>query len=461
MKKKLEAELISIAHRILKLKNRAELDVLQQETLKLYEKISVLRFVEDNFNDVKPTIGYASAEETLEEIYGIEETPVVHANEQEAEEEEKRAQAKSQKAQADEPKDDKSQDKEPQATSEEQSSEEKEEEAEGDTDPEQPVEEYQASEEEKEHTEEETDEDVEEEEPKAEEEPQANSQQPQDEDSEKDATRNLKPETVNNEQQTTNNDQQTENSEAAPEVKVQVEKPAEDVKAMEAGAAAVYKKEDNSTLEEEEQAADAEVITIAPDDKAKVEEADLNFEFAFERKPAPEESQKQKEITFEDYKDYKEPEFVKKGDEPQSTSSQSQSQSQQETRNAQPETSNAARDWRDWEPAKEEVKPQAISQQPQAASIQSQSQSAESTRNPQRETRSLTLGLNDRIAFEKNLFGGSGEDLNRVISQLNTFDSFDEAKEFIADMVKPDYNNWQGKEEYEERFMALVEKKFD
>ena len=47
MKKKLEAELISIAHRILKLKNRSELDQLQAETLNLYEKISVLRFVEE------------------------------------------------------------------------------------------------------------------------------------------------------------------------------------------------------------------------------------------------------------------------------------------------------------------------------------------------------------------------------------------------------------------------------
>src|SRR5688500_6254709 len=91
MKKKLEAELISIAHRILKLKNRAELDQLQAETLKLYEKISVLRFVEDNFSDVKPTIGYASAEETLEEIYGIEETAPVHANEVEEKEYKARA----------------------------------------------------------------------------------------------------------------------------------------------------------------------------------------------------------------------------------------------------------------------------------------------------------------------------------------------------------------------------------
>ena len=75
MKKKLEAELISIAHRILKLKNRSELEQLQEETLRLYEKLSVLKFVEDNFNDVKPTIGYASAEAKLEEIYGVEQSP--------------------------------------------------------------------------------------------------------------------------------------------------------------------------------------------------------------------------------------------------------------------------------------------------------------------------------------------------------------------------------------------------
>ena len=57
MKKKLEADLISIAHRILKLKNKSELAQLHQETQKLYEKLSVLKFVEENFSDVKPTIG--------------------------------------------------------------------------------------------------------------------------------------------------------------------------------------------------------------------------------------------------------------------------------------------------------------------------------------------------------------------------------------------------------------------
>lgn len=72
----------------------------------------------------------------------------------------------------------------------------------------------------------------------------------------------------------------------------------------------------------------------------------------------------------------------------------------------------------------------------------------------------INIGLNDRIAFEKRLFGGSSDDFNRVLSQLNTFESFDEAKGFIEDFVKPDYNNWDGKEEYETRFLEIVEKKF-
>ena len=62
--------------------------------------------------------------------------------------------------------------------------------------------------------------------------------------------------------------------------------------------------------------------------------------------------------------------------------------------------------------------------------------------------------------FEKKLFGGSSDDFNRVVSQLNTFDSFEEAKSFVLDFVKPDYNNWEGNEEFEARFMEIIEKKF-
>ena len=72
----------------------------------------------------------------------------------------------------------------------------------------------------------------------------------------------------------------------------------------------------------------------------------------------------------------------------------------------------------------------------------------------------ITVGLNDRIAFEKNLFGGSSEDFNRVLSQLNTVSTYEEALSLIDHLVKPEYNNWEGKQEYEERFMHIVEKRF-
>lgn len=72
----------------------------------------------------------------------------------------------------------------------------------------------------------------------------------------------------------------------------------------------------------------------------------------------------------------------------------------------------------------------------------------------------ISVGLNDKLAFIKHLFNDSTEDYNRVISQINTIESEDEAKNFIRHMIKPDYNNWEGKEKYEERFMYILEKKY-
>ena len=74
---------------------------------------------------------------------------------------------------------------------------------------------------------------------------------------------------------------------------------------------------------------------------------------------------------------------------------------------------------------------------------------------------SISIGLNDKLAFIKHLFDGSNEDYDRVLSQLNTSSSFDEASTFINNMVKPDYNNWEDKEDYEARFMAIIEAKFN
>jgi hypothetical protein len=71
----------------------------------------------------------------------------------------------------------------------------------------------------------------------------------------------------------------------------------------------------------------------------------------------------------------------------------------------------------------------------------------------------IQIGLNDRIIFVKNLFEGSQEDFNRVISQLNTFKTEKEAKKFISKMVKPDYN-WSEHEALENRFLAIIERRF-
>lgn len=81
--------------------------------------------------------------------------------------------------------------------------------------------------------------------------------------------------------------------------------------------------------------------------------------------------------------------------------------------------------------------------------------------NDKMKTGKLNIGLNDKIAFIKHLFDGNAEDYDRVISQLNTSLSFSDAKRFIQDMVKPDYNSWTDKEEFEERFLQIVESKFE
>lgn len=73
----------------------------------------------------------------------------------------------------------------------------------------------------------------------------------------------------------------------------------------------------------------------------------------------------------------------------------------------------------------------------------------------------LNIGLNDRLAFINQLFDGQTEDYTRVLSQINTFDSFEDAKSFVENQVKPDYNNWQNKEEFSGRFMTIIEKTFN
>jgi hypothetical protein len=60
------------------------------------------------------------------------------------------------------------------------------------------------------------------------------------------------------------------------------------------------------------------------------------------------------------------------------------------------------------------------------------------------------------VLLYKTPFGNSSEDYN-VLNQLITFNTFYETRDFVQEMVKPDYN-WEGKQDYEERFMDIIEK---
>jgi hypothetical protein len=90
-----------------------------------------------------------------------------------------------------------------------------------------------------------------------------------------------------------------------------------------------------------------------------------------------------------------------------------------------------------------------------------ESEKAKTSLNDKLKGKQLQIGLNDKLAFIKHLFEGKREDYDRVVSQINTAPSLSDAQSLINQMVKPDYNNWEGKEDYEQRFMEIVEGKFN
>ena len=194
-----------------------------------------------------------------------------------------------------------------------------------------------------------------------------------------------------------------------------------------------------------------EEVLMTPMDEEPIEEEIIEEEPVAETPKAEEPA---KQISFEDLlvHDYKELDFVKVEDVPAEVEKVSETIFEAVTpvvevkEEIQPEPVVAEIP----KVLEEEVKAtfEKVSQEPKISSLND------------RLNKVISFGLNDRIGFEKKLFGGSSDDFNRVISQLNTFDSFEEAKSFVLDFVKPDYNNWEGNEEFEARFMEIVEKKF-
>jgi hypothetical protein len=311
MKKRLESELISIAHRILKLKNKSEVDQLYKESQKLYETLSVLKFYQDNFESVKSDVDEVVLEEKLEQSLELEIAPVLLA---EAKEESSNSELAKQIVEPI---------------------------AEVDSDPE-------------------IEEDVKED--------------PSDSELAEQSVVSEAPEEVLDEQS------------------IDEEEP---IVGEESAFNPIFELE----TEEEEQ-----------------EQQDVPAEVAFES---------QLEEKLEDHiGKYTEPVFVKTNEVSLFTSDSSETEEAKQT-------------------VAEEVK-----------------EETETSAFNEMTTKSIAIGLNDRIGFVQHLFNDSNEDFNRVISQLNTFDTFEEAKNFINEMVLPDYNYWVGEEDYIERFMEIVEKKF-
>jgi len=324
MQKKLEADLISIAHRILQLKNKSDINQLYFETQKLYEKLAVLRFIEEHFGEAKPTIGQAEVVEKMKEFFETIAVP-----------------------------------------------------------------EFQKT-------------------------------------IEIPITEEITPvvEIIEN-KSTSAEELPTIEEVSEPEATIEVAEIIEEPNVEEESEVEVIASEETETI-----------VTI---DEPEVVSEKIAFEPIIEAiEPTIPETSKKKEavqISFDDLLGgkYADPQFVKVSPADKKKELEINVTSS-------------------FEPQKETI--------PSASQTTFEKEEPKSITLNDRLAKEITIGLNDRIAFVKHLFGGSNEDYNRVLSQLITFDTFLETKVFIDEMVKPDYNNWEGKEDYEHRFMEIIEKKF-
>jgi hypothetical protein len=204
-------------------------------------------------------------------------------------------------------------------------------------------------------------------------------------------------------------------------------------------------------IEDEEEAIDSKEILNTENELTDTEEA-IPAEEKAEEKPNPTFNQKEtvaKQISFEDMlvHDYQELDFVKVDEVPVAVEQANEATFEAVSLEIASEM----------EPINE-TEPTSIVEAEEPA--EKKQKESKTTSLNDKLNKGINIGLNDRIAFEKKLFGGNAEDFNRVLSQLNTFDNFQEAESFILDFVKPDYNNWEGNEEYEARFIEIVENKF-
>ncbi|MFZ0596166.1 MAG: hypothetical protein WAM46_04225 [Flavobacterium sp.] len=344
MKKKLEADLISIAHRILKLKNKSDINQLYLETQKLYEKLAVLKFVDEHFDSAKPTIGQSEVSAEIESIFdkdeiipseivtktpvAVEETPIEAVPEPEITEE-------------------------------------------------------------------------------------------------------IKPEEVQEEIVA----EVQEEIIPEPEIETIPEPVAEITEDP------VVEKIEEPIFETKKETETEELSFRTISDLKPIPDFKPAFEFDIPEEKEPEKEQPKEEtsskpspvtISFEDFgMNYADAQFVKVDS----------------YENITPTPTPVSNEFEN----KQVIVESKVIEKP--------TESKTATLN-EKLAKGFHVDLNDRIAFTKNLFGNNSEDYSRVLNQLLTFDNYSEAQEFIENMVKPDYNNWEGKDDYAERFLAIVEKKF-
>ena len=299
MKKRLEADLVSIAHRILQLKNKSDVNVLFLETQKLYEKLAILKFVEENLGDVKPTIGQAAIEAEIEKAFDLPE---------------------------------------------------------------------------------------------------------------------IKTEVTATE---TVIETEIQKQETAIETVSIVDQLLDNIAPEDSILEAITSETATNEIEEKTP------ISFAPsiDEAEAINETLTQPNIAIEQK-----KNEAVQISFEELLggNYSEAQFVKVDS----------------TETTKTNTTTA------FDLAFDKVETLTEEKENKAKSLNDKL------------AKGISIDLNDRIGFVKHLFGNSNEDYNRVLSQLNSFNNFYETKTFIDEMVKPDYNNWEGKDDYANRFMEIVEKKF-
>ena len=76
-------------------------------------------------------------------------------------------------------------------------------------------------------------------------------------------------------------------------------------------------------------------------------------------------------------------------------------------------------------------------------------------------SKKLSVDNNERLAFIKHLFDGDRNNYERVLNQTLTLGSWSEVSNLISSKVKIEYNNWKGKEDIADRFLAVLQKSFE